>query len=435
MTSGNRTDEPMVHDDGDAVEQLGGIADLFLTHDRRIDVRCDDTVVRVSAERASMIRRARGYAPAPLTLEEHTSVGVLAVGGHLKNTFCLASGHRAYLSSHIGDLESAASYLELGEAAAHLLRLLDIQPEIVAHDRHPGYLSTRLASEVAAPRRVAVQHHHAHVLSCVAEHGCIEPVLGVAFDGAGLGDDGAIWGGEFLVVEGTTCHRAAHLAYVPLPGGDVAAREPWRMALSHLWTACGSDIESAGASLACRIAPARWSLARQMIAAGINSPMTSSVGRLFDAVAALIGLRDCAGFEGQAAMELEALASGDTRRRYRFDLDTASDVWKVDAAPVIRKIARDVADGRSREEISAAFHQAVATMIAAVAARIARRTGIRRVALTGGVFQNALLARRAAFALSSADLEVLQHRRVPCNDGGLSLGQALLAMRVHNSCA
>ena len=429
MTSGNRSDDPMVCDDEAALEQLADIADAFLTHDRRIDVRCDDSVLRVSSGRTSIVRRARGYAPAPHRLAEQTSVGVLAVGGHLKNTLCLASGDRAYVSGHIGDLESPASYLALGETATHLTRLFDIQPGIVAHDLHPDYLSTRFAIEYPTTRRLAVQHHHAHVLSCLAEHGCTEPVIGVACDGAGFGTDGAIWGGEFLVVEGTACHRAAHLAYVPLPGGDAAAREPWRMAVSHLAIAYGPDLGPASTVFGERLAPARLDLARQMIARGTNAPPTSSMGRLFDAVTALIGLRDCARFEGQAAMELEALATQGVDRRYGFDLDSGSDVMKIHAASMIRDITRDVLDGRSREEISSAFHEAVATMIAEVASSIARRTGIHRVALTGGVFQNALLARQTADRLCAERLDVLEHRSVPCNDGGLSLGQALLAIR------
>ena len=433
MTSGNPSEEPMIHEDEAALAQLAGIADVFLTHDRRIDVRCDDTVVRVSSDRTAMVRRARGYAPAPLRLAEHTPVAVLAVGGHLKSTCCVASGDRAYLSSHIGDLESAESYLTLGDTAAHLTRLLNIQPDIVAHDQHPDYLSTRLAFALPAVARIAVQHHHAHVLSCVAEHGCTEPVIGVAFDGAGLGDDGAIWGGEFLVVEGPTCHRAAHLAYVPLPGGDIAAREPWRMAVSHLTAAYGSGLGPAGEAFVSRIPSARLDVLRRMIAGGVNSPPTSSVGRLFDAVAALLGLRDYARFEGQAAMELESLGSGETPLHYWFDVDTASTVWQVHAAPVTRAIAQDVADGHSREHVSAAFHSAIGTMIGEVATGIARRTGIRRVVLTGGVFQNALLARHSRKALTESNLEVLEHCLVPCNDGGLSLGQALLAMRMARS--
>jgi hydrogenase maturation protein HypF len=268
-------------------------------------------------------------------------------------------------------------------------------------------------------------------------------VIGVACDGAGLGLDGAIWGGEFLVVDGTACHRAAHLAYVPLPGGDAAAREPWRMAVSHLATAYGLDLNPMSAIFGERIGPARLGLARQMIARGTNAPPTSSIGRLFDAVAALIGVRDCARFEGQAAMELEALATQPVHRRYGFDLDWGSDPMTIHAAPMIRDIARDVLEGRSREEISSAFHEAVATMMAEVASGIARRTGIRRVALTGGVFQNARLARQAADRLRAERLDVLEHRRVPCNDGGLSLGQALLAIRrggsgtleEHSACA
>ena len=433
MTSGNRSDEPMVHDEDAALDHLADIADVFLTHDRRIDVRCDDSVVRVSSGRTSMVRRARGYAPAPLALAEQAPVGVLAVGGHLKNTLCLVSRDRAYVSAHIGDLKSATAYLALGQTATHLTELFGLQPDVVAHDLHPDYLSTRFAISYPAARRVAVQHHHAHVLSCLAEHGCTEPAIGVACDGAGLGTDGAIWGGEFLVVDGTACHRAAHLAYVPLPGGDAAAREPWRMAVSHLAAAYGLDLGPVSAILGERIPPGRLGFARQMIARGTNAPPTSSVGRLFDAVAALIGLRDCARFEGQAAMELEALATRTIDGRYGFDLDSRSDVLRIHAAPVIRDIARDVLDGRSREEISSAFHEAVAAMMAEVASRIAGQTGIRRVALTGGVFQNALLARQAADRMRAERLEVLEHRSVPCNDGGLSLGQALLAIRAIRS--
>jgi hydrogenase maturation protein HypF len=430
MTSGNRSDEPMACEDSAALEQLAGIADLFLTHDRRIDARCDDTVVRVSAERIAMVRRARGYAPAPLALAEAAPAGVLAVGGHAKNAFCLAAGRHAWVSSHIGDLETAESYLALRAAVAHMTRLLDIEPLVVAHDLHPDYLSTRLAAEMPAARRIAVQHHHAHVLSCIAEHRCTEPVIGVSFDGAGLGTDGAIWGGEFLVAEEATFHRAAHLAYVALPGGDAAAREPWRMAVSHLTAAHGARLGPTATKLANRIDPARLELARQMIARGINTPMTSSIGRLFDAVAALVGLRDRASHEGQAAMELEAIAAAASARGYQFELDTAAEPWQIHAAPVIRDIARDVAAGRSREDVSAMFHDAVATMIAEVASAIARRTGIRRVCLTGGVFQNARLTRSAADAIARKHLDVMEHRCVPCNDGGLSLGQALQAIRV-----
>ena len=449
MTSGNRTDEPMVCDDESAVAQLGDVADLFLTHDRRIQARCDDSVVRVDDQRVSMVRRARGHAPSPLRLAGggHSFAGlpaVLAVGGHLKNTFCLTSGATAYLSPHIGTLDSAASYQALSDAVDQMTALLNIEPEVIAHDQHPDYASTRFALAWPAATRVAVQHHHAHVLSCLAEHACTEPVIGVAFDGAGLGTDGAIWGGEFLIIDGVECRRAAHLAYVPLPGGDVAAREPWRMAVAHLTAAYGPQLGPLDDKIAKRVTPSKLAFVQQMIARGVCSPPTSSMGRLFDAVAALVGLRDVAGFEGQAAMELEAIASSSTTLTYRFATLTESDVWTVDAAPVIRQIVADVAAGRPRGEISAAFHGAVADMIASVAAGIARQTGVRRVALTGGVFQNALLSQSAARALGAEGLDVLEHRLVPCNDGGLSLGQALFAVRAmhanavseeHTACA
>lgn len=433
MTSGNHTDEPMVCDDGQAVAQLGGIADLFLTHDRGIQTRCDDSVVRVHGHRVSLARRGRGHAPSPLRLAEAAPLKVLAVGGHQKNTFCLVSGTAAYLSSHVGTLDSVASCQALGEAVGQMRVLLNIEPAVIAHDLHPDYGSTRFALAWPGARRIAVQHHHAHVLSCVAEHGCTEPVIGVAFDGAGLGADGAVWGGEFLIVEGATCRRAAHLAYVPLPGGDAAAREPWRMAVAHLTAACGPSLGDLGEAIAHRVTPSKLQFVRQMAARGVCSPPTSSMGRLFDAVAALIGLRDVAGFEGQAAMELEAMASTPTGIRYRFATSTASEVWTIDAAPVIRQIAADVVGRRPRGEIAAAFHTAVADMIADVAARIATSTGLRRVVLTGGVFQNALLSQLAAQALIAQGLTVLEHHAIPCNDGGLSLGQALFAARAVNT--
>ena len=429
MTSGNRSDEPMVCDDEAALDQLGDVADVFLTHDRRIASRCDDTVVLAAAGRVSPVRRARGFAPSPLRLAEEATPAVLAVGGHLKNTFCVAANRHAYVSQHIGNLETPASYEALGRTVKQMIALINTAPEVVAHDRHPDYLSTRFAMEFPAARRIAVQHHHAHVLSCVAEHQCTEPVIGVAFDGAGLGDDGATWGGEWLVVEGVECRRAAHLAYVPLPGGDAAAREPWRMAVAHLSSAYGPGLGPLGDALANRVTPARLDFVQQMIARGLCSPPTSSMGRLFDAVAALIGLRDAAGFEGQAAMALEAVAASNTSLTYRFDTSTAADTWTIDAAPVIRQMAMDVGAGRSRADMAAAFHDAVGDMIAEVAGRIARDTGIRRVALTGGVFQNARLSRHAAQSLEAEGLDVLEHRHVPCNDGGLSLGQALMAMR------
>jgi hydrogenase maturation protein HypF len=441
MTSGNASDDPIAFDDEEALTRLGEIADLFLVHDRPIHIRCDDSIVSIVNGAPAVQRRARGYAPGAIALAEHAPLAILATGGHLKNAFCIVEGSRAYPSPHVGDLESFAAYEALSYGIAHYRRLLGIDPQVVAHDLHPEYLSTRFAREMAARHHVAVQHHHAHVLSCAAERGTSEPVIGVAFDGAGLGTDGAVWGGEFLVVEGTGCRRAAHLSYVAQPGGDRAAREPWRMAVAHAMAA-GRACDAALEAIARRIPSDAFAVVRRAAGQGTGLA-TSSVGRLFDAVAALIGVRDRCAFEGQAAMELEALAGGPGPDRYTFDLSTRADPWTIDAAPLIRALVCDVAAGFPSPAIAAAFHQGVAAMIGDVAARIAQQTGIRRVALTGGVFQNALLTDRAARALSSAGLDVLLHRRVPCNDGGLALGQAIAAARIvraglmeeHQACA
>jgi hydrogenase maturation protein HypF len=426
MTSGNSTDDPIAYQDDDALIRLGDIADLFLIHDRQILTRCDDSVVHVIAKASSCVRRSRGLTPAPITLAENIPMPVLALGGQLKNAFCLAAGHCTYVSHHIGDLDSVAAYGSLVESIDRYSRLLGIEPRVVAHDLHPGYLSTRLANELSMERRLPVQHHEAHVLSCAAEHGVTEPVIGVAFDGAGLGTDGAIWGGEFFLADGASVTRLAHLGYVPLPGGDAAAREPWRMAQAHLTAAYGRNLDGVSTSIIGRIPVRVLSVIRQMIASGVGSPPTSSVGRLFDAVAALIGLSDRNSFEGQAAMELEAIATGSTSRSYRFEVATSSVPWTVRAEAVIRAIVDDITGGRVPRDIAAAFHEAVAMMIADVCTRISRQVG---VALSGGVFQNARLTERAATALVQAGMDVLIHRRVPCNDGGLALGQAILAGR------
>jgi hydrogenase maturation protein HypF len=427
MTSGNVSDEPIAFDDEDARHRLSRIADVFITHDRPIHTRCDDSVVRLIANAASPVRRARGFAPASLTLREQALEPILATGGHLKNTFCLHAGSCAWISSHVGDLSSAAAYVALREGIDRTTSFLNLRPAIVAHDLHPDYLSTRFAEEYPAQRRVGVQHHHAHVLSCAAEHRVTEPVLGVAFDGSGLGTDGAVWGGEFLLAEGSGFTRLAHLASVPLAGGDAAVREPWRMAVAHLTAAGHGAMFDA---IADRIGPARFAAIRQMIGRGMGAPLTSSVGRLFDAIASIAGVRDRAAFEGQAAMELERFADRVTGRAYVFDVSTSADPWVIDPSAVISAVADDVVSGVDTAAIAAGFHDALARMIADVAERLAARAGVHHVALTGGVFQNARLTNAAAAALERAGLIPLVHRQVPCNDAGLSLGQAVAAARI-----
>lgn len=427
MTSGNVSDEPIVTRDDDARTRLGSIADLLLMHDRAIATRCDDSVVRVIRGAPSYLRRSRGLAPCPLTLAAPLRAPTLALGGHLKSTFCIGRERRAWLSHHIGDLESAEATLALQASVAQYRHLFDVVPDIIAHDLHPDYRSTRLAEAMPCAERVPVQHHLAHVASCLAEHRDTGAVLGVAFDGAGLGTDGAIWGGEFLLVERAGWERVAHLAYVPLPGGDAAAREPWRSAVAHLWAAFGGELDALEIPFFRYTDPARRSALARLLQHGMPFPSTSSAGRLFDAVAALIGVRQQSRFEGEAAMQLEAIAEPSTHRSYPMEIREAGRGWIVDPAPLVRQVVADTRGNCSAAEIAGAFHNALRDAIVAVAERVRQQGGIARVALTGGVFQNARLTECTVAALSARGFEVLRHRLVPCNDGGLALGQLAIA--------
>lgn len=424
LTSGNISDEPIAFDDGDAHERLGPLVDARLWHDRLISARCDDSVMHVAAGAPAFIRRSRGFAPAPIETSLAFPRHVLAMGGQLKNTFCVARDHTAFVSQHIGDLHTAAAANSLARGIAHFAALVGVRPEVVVHDLHPDYVSTRLAAEQGVASRVPVQHHHAHVAACMAEHGVSERVLGVVFDGAGLGTDGAIWGGEFLLVDRTGFQRVGQLGYVPLPGGDAAARRPGRMAVAHLWSAFGRELPPAAAELVAGLPGGELALVRQMLERGINSPPTSSVGRLFDAVAALAGVRDVAEFEGQAAMELEAVADHDSSRAYAMEIAHAGDFVVADPGSLIRAVADDARAGVTAGEMSAGLHNGLAQLIVEVAESVRRRTGVNDVALSGGVFQNTLLLSRAVARLQGSGFDVLTHRLVPCNDGGLSLGQA-----------
>lgn len=424
MTSGNLSDEPIAFEDDDALERLSPLVDLFLTHDRPIATRCDDSVMRIVRGSTTFTRRSRGFSPRPVHLALPFPSHLLAVGGQLKSVFCLGRGHSAFLSHHIGDLENAAAYRSFTDAISHYSRLLQVHPQVVAHDLHAGYLSTQLAEQLDAAERIPVQHHHAHIASCMAEHGLSDPVIGVAFDGTGLGDDSAVWGGEFLVVDRVGYTRAAHLCYVPLLGGEAAIRRPRHMALSHAWAALGAGADALPPILRDRLGGDGTPLLRQMFEKGVSSPPTSSVGRLFDAVASLVGICHVASFEGQPAMELEAAADTTVSRSYEFDLRDDDAVTLIDATPVIRAITDDISSGLQAPVIAGAFHNSLVGMIVRVTDHIRQRTGVNRVALSGGVFQNALLATRAADALERAGFHVYTHRLVPCNDGGLSLGQA-----------
>ena len=424
LTSGNRSDEPIAYHDDEARDRLGPLADAFVTHDRPIHTRVDDAVTRSWRGQELLVRRARGYAPQPLPLRRPFDRHVLACGSELKHTFCLGRDQYAFVSSHIGDLENYETLRSFTEGVVHLQRLFDVAPEIVAHDLHPEYLSTKHAMEMEDVDLVGVQHHHAHVASCLADAGHEGPVIGVAFDGLGLGDDGTIWGGELLVADLAGYARAGHLVSVPMPGGQAAIREPWRMA--SVWLDAAFDgAPPAGLAVAQRHAQ-RWNTIRQMARTGTNAPQTSSAGRLFDAVAALVGVRDTITYEGQAAIELERWADPAERGRYPMEVLDGEPV-RLDATPLIRAVVDDLAAGVAPARISARFHEGLAGGIVAACEVVRQRHGIGTAALSGGVFQNIRLLDRTVDGLEAAGFGVLRHRRVPANDGGISLGHAAVA--------
>ncbi|MEU1252704.1 carbamoyltransferase HypF [Streptomyces chartreusis] len=431
MTSGNVSGEPIVTDDDEALERLAHLADGWLTHDRPIHVPCDDSVVRVCDAEPLVLRRSRGYAPLPLTLPLPIRPA-LAAGGDLKNAFCLGEGRQAWLSAHIGDMDDLATQGAFERAVEQLESITGVRPLSLACDRHPGYRSARWADRNAAGRTVVrVQHHHAHIAAAMAEHGLdgTRPVIGVAFDGTGHGDDGAVWGGEFLLADYAGFTRFGHLAYVPLPGGDTAVRRPYRMALAQL-RAAGLDWSG---DLPCTAAcpPDELRLLQRQLERDLNCVPTSSMGRLFDAVSSLAGVCHRAGYEAQAAVELEAAAleaPADDTTAYAFALGDGEPV-RADAAPVVGAIVRDLREGHTAATVAARFHRGVAGLVHALCRRARERHGLDTVALTGGVFANTLLSSACAAALREDGFTVLRHRLVPPGDGGLALGQLMVAAR------
>jgi hydrogenase maturation protein HypF len=424
LTSGNISDEPIAYDDADAVARLAPVADAFLSHDRPIHIRVDDSVARTFRGRELLLRRSRGYAPQPFALPCRMPRPVLGCGAGLKSTFCLAKDRHAVVSHHIGDLENYETLRSYIEGIGHFQRLFDVTPEVVAHDLHPDYLSTKYATEVPDVELVGVQHHHAHIASCLADNGEAGPVLGVAFDGTGYGTDGTIWGGEFLVADLVGFTRIGHLRPVPMPGGATAVREPWRMAVSYLDAAYGGEPPS-GLDIVERHTD-EWHLVARLARQGVGTPATSSAGRLFDAVAAILGIRDRITYEGQAAIELEQLADPREEVGYRVDI-TEGEPLRVDTAGLMRAVTSDLRHGEPREVISARFHNGVADAVVATCVRLRERTGLGTVALSGGVFQNLTLLGRTVDGLEHRGLRVLTHSRIPPNDGGVSLGQVAVA--------
>src|SRR5215216_2911067 len=437
MTSGNRSDEPIAYRDEEAFEQLWEIADYFLVHNRPVHMRTDDSVVRAAEETVYPVRRSRGYAPAPLGVPESFGRHVLACGGELKNTFCVAKERHVFLSHHIGDLENYETLRSFREGVEHFCRLFDVQPELVAFDLHPEYLSTKYTRELeeAGLPAVGVQHHHAHIASCLAdnERPGTERVIGVALDGTGYGTDGAVWGGEFLegsVAEGFA--RRAHLEYASMPGGSAAIRQPWRMALAQLVALYGEEeVLSLPLAMVRQTGERNVRLVARLVEHGLNTPQTSSAGRLFDAVAALAGVPGTlrTTYEGQAAIELELAAIGPVHRGYSFRLRPNDQGWVVETQGIIVGVVDDLLAGRETREISSRFHRTMAEVVVAGCEEIRDAGRANAVALSGGTFQNLLLMEQVVELLAGKGFAVYRHRRVPTNDGGLSLGQAVLADR------
>jgi hydrogenase maturation protein HypF len=428
LTSGNASDEPIAYRDDDARERLAALCDFRLVHDRPIHMRCDDSLAHAAHGRVRLLRRSRGFAPRPLALPFPARRPILACGGELKNTICLAIGERAFVSHHLGDLEHFAAFASFREAIGHFERLFDARPALIAHDLHPEYLSTKHAAALAesdpALALEGVQHHHAHAAACLAESGHTGRAIAVCFDGLGYGGDGTLWGGELLLADCAEFTRAGALAPVAMPGGSAAIREPWRMALAHLDAAYGDAIP-AGLAVTLRNA-ARWDPVRALVRTSTHAPITSSAGRLFDAVAALVGLCDRVTFEGQAAIALEQCADPLERGEYPTHL-RGIDLLELPGDELIRGVVDDLRIGHSASRIAARFHNSLAHLVVEACGQLRARTGLGVAALSGGVFQNALLLERVCDGLEGAGFTVLTHSVLPANDGGLSFGQAVVA--------
>jgi hydrogenase maturation protein HypF len=436
MTSGNVSDEPIAYHDPDALARLGGIADLVLVHDRPIQTRTDDSVLRVvdapDGPRRFVLRRSRGYVPAGLPLADAAERPILACGAELKNTFCVARGTRAWVGHHIGDLENYETLESFVEGVEHFERLFAVTPEVVAHDLHPEYLSTKYALEREGVRLVGVQHHHAHLAAALAEHG--EPdAVGAIFDGTGHGTDGTIWGGELLYGGLDGFERVGRLFPVRLPGGAQAIRQPWRMACA--WLVAVGDGDGAEPppiprSMAGEVDEVAWRQVVELARTGVASPVTTSMGRLFDAVSALCGLRQRINFEGQAAVQLEAACDPAERASYPVGLDSDGPTLVIDPRKTIRAVAADVEAGAAPGAVASRFHTTMAGVTVDACSRAARARGTDRVVISGGVFQNRRLIERVSAGLQSAGLRVLVPERLPVNDGGISYGQAAIAARL-----
>ncbi len=436
LTSGNISDEPIAYENSDALARLSGIADYFLLHNRDIYMRCDDSVARVYEKRPLMLRRSRGYVPQPFRLPFTLRKEILACGAQLKNTFSLGKGDYVFLSHHIGDMENVQTLKSFEQGIEHFKRVFDIEPRIIAYDMHPDYLSTEYAKNycsllTAHCSLASIQHHHAHIASCLADNGVESgEVIGVAFDGTGYGEDGAVWGGEFLVAGYKSYRRKAHLKYIPLWGGEKAVKEPWRMGLVYLYTVFGEKLWNLDIDFISSVPGKHWPSVKKILDKGINSPLTSSMGRLFDGVSSILGICLHNNYEGQAAVELEQRGARREKRgasRYRYNVEREGDILVIDPELVIKGIVKDLKRGVSISLISLKFHNTISHLICSICQKIKEESGLEDVALSGGVFQNILLLETTVKQLRQLGFRVYTHQRIPPNDGGISLGQLLIA--------
>ncbi len=434
MTSGNRRGESIIFKNDEALHSLGDIADYFLLHNRDINILADDSVVRVSLDdnQPLMIRRSRGFVPEPIRSPVHFEKNILGCGAHLRNTFSLGRGDEIFISHHIGDLESPRSIKTYESSIEHFINLFDIHPEIIAVDKHPGYFSTNFGKKRAEGNDnplIGVQHHHAHIASCLVDNGIDREVIGIAWDGTGYGEDGAIWGGEFLAADLKDYKRKAHLKYFSLPGGEKAIKEPWRMAATYLYEIIGKDFLGLDIEFIHRLDKNKWKMLRKMIDRGINTPKTSSIGRLFDAVSSLIGVRDEITYFGQAAIELEMIMNEDKEGLYNFDIKKEEEIYIIDPASVIRSIVDDLLKSVDIPQISSRFHKGLVEMIVKLSIIIREETGLNEVAISGGVFQNQFLLNESLRRLQGEGFKVFKHQSIPPNDGGISVGQVAIAAK------
>ena len=426
MTSGNVSSEPIVYQNNEAFERLKNIADFYCIHNREIHIRTDDSVSRIWRGNETVLRRARGFAPFPLLLNFNFKERILACGAELKNSFCLARDNFVFMSHHIGDLENLETLTSFEEGIEHFKRIFNIEPTLIAYDLHPEYLATKYALSLQNTPKIGVQHHHAHIVSCMIDNEIDGEVIGVSFDGTGYGTDGKIWGGEFLICDYGGFERVGHLEYTPLPGGEKAIKEPWRMAASILYKIYNNNMLDLDIDFVKALDRNKWATIKKMIDKGINSPMTSSSGRLFDAVSALVGIRKEIYYEGQAAIELEMAADGETGE-YPFDLREIEDKTLILIEPIFRGIVSDLERRVEVESISSKFHNTMAKIILNMCIKIRKTSGLNRVALSGGVFQNSLLLENTYVLLDKNNFKVFTQHRVPPNDGGIALGQVVIA--------